>query len=129
MSTTENDVDGEAVSDREKVQCRRNRRPSVQFIDKSLIRRRSSGLEKTPTHIQQVPRLPSIHSHDELEDNDDQHTTTTSLPTLQKEDCENFPAEECCHLRDVFFICSGRKSPFQIIPRCTQNDFLLFCLF
>lgn len=95
MSTIEHDVDGEAVSDREKVHCRRNRRPSVQFIDKSLIRRRSSGLEKQSTYSQQVPRLPSIHSNDEPEGNDDQQTATLPpIPSLQKGDCENSPSEE-----------------------------------
>lgn len=72
MSSTEYDADVEALSDREKTHCRRNRRPSVQFIDKNLIRRRSSGLEKHSQHNQiQVPRLPSINSNDETESTDD----------------------------------------------------------
>ena len=54
------DNDHEAAADREKARCRRNRRPSVQFIDKNLIRRRSSGNDK-PTQAQ--PRLLSITSH------------------------------------------------------------------
>ncbi|CAF4648087.1 unnamed protein product [Rotaria sp. Silwood1] len=67
MSTTQYDADVEAISDLEKARCRRNRRPSVQFIDKNLIRRRSSGLEKQPTLTQQRTRLPSISSTDEYE--------------------------------------------------------------
>lgn len=90
MSTSEHDVDGEAISDREKAQCRRHRRPSVQFIDKSLIRRRSSGLDKSSTYVQQVPRLPSINSNDELDANEQQ---TKLEPLLPREDCENLPRE------------------------------------
>ena len=97
MSTNEHDVDGEAISDREKVHCRRSRRPSVQFIDKNLIRRRSSGLEKQSTYIQQVPRLPSINSNDELDTSAQQ---TILEPLLQREDCENLPRGKnvviCC---------------------------------
>jgi hypothetical protein len=86
MSTTEYDADEEAVSDREKARCRRNRRPSVQFIDKNLIRRRSSGLEKQYSLGQQQPRLPSISANDESEPTDvDQYKPT--LPP-QKEYCE-----------------------------------------
>jgi hypothetical protein len=85
MSTTEYDADEEAVSDREKARCRQNRRPSVQFIDKNLIRRRSSGLEKQYS-ISQQPRLPSINSNDELESTD-QEPYLPSLPP-QKEYCE-----------------------------------------
>jgi hypothetical protein len=66
MSTHENDADEEAVADREKARCRRNRRPSVQFIDRNLIRRRSTGQEKQQQILQQS-RLPSIHSNEELE--------------------------------------------------------------
>jgi hypothetical protein len=50
MSNNEHD-DEEAAVDREKAQCRRNRRPSVQFIDKNLIRRRSSGNEKSAQRL------------------------------------------------------------------------------
>ncbi len=86
MSTTEYDADEEAVSDREKARCRRNRRPSVQFIDKNLIRRRSSGLEKQQTYNQQLPpRLPSINADDEFESTDVDQPT---LPSHQ-EACEN----------------------------------------
>lgn len=59
MSNNEHD-DQEAAADREKARCRRNRRPSVQFIDKNLIRRRSSGNDK-PTQAQ--PRLSSINAN------------------------------------------------------------------
>jgi len=60
--------DEEAAADNEKVQCRRNRRPSVQFIDKSLIRRRSSGNEKPS--LTQSPRLLPINSNCENISND-----------------------------------------------------------
>jgi hypothetical protein len=63
MSTNENDNE-EAAADREKARCRRNRRPSVQFIDKNLNRRRSSGNEKQQ---QQQQRLSSINSNHETE--------------------------------------------------------------
>ena len=61
MSNHERDEDDdrEAAADREKARCRRNRRPSVQFIDKNLIRRRSSGNDK-PTHAQL--RLSSLNA-------------------------------------------------------------------
>jgi hypothetical protein len=52
-------VDEEAVADREDARRRNNRRTSIQFIDKDLIRRRSSGNEKT-SPIQR--RLSSINS-------------------------------------------------------------------
>ncbi len=67
MSTNENDVDTEAVSDLEKARLRRNRRPSVQFIDKNLIKRRSSVPEKQNSLKQQKPRLASIHANEEAE--------------------------------------------------------------
>ena len=70
MSTSEFDNDdAEIRSDHEKAEVRRNRRPSVQFIDKNLIRRRSGGLEKqqTITQPQQPTRLASIDSHGEVE--------------------------------------------------------------
>jgi hypothetical protein len=60
----DDDDDQEAASDREKALCRRNRRTSVQFIDKNLIRRRSSGNDK-PTQAQ--PRLLSINANGETE--------------------------------------------------------------
>jgi hypothetical protein len=89
MSTSEHDADAEAISDREKARCRRNRRPSVQFIDKNLIRRRSSGLEKSYQHsLQQQPRLPSISANEELELTEvDQQQQPK--PELQRQDCEN----------------------------------------
>jgi len=81
MSTAEYDADVEAITDREKVHCRRNRRPSVQFIDKNLIRRRSSGLEKHSQYNQvQVSRLPSINSNDETESTDTVDEQKPSLP-------------------------------------------------
>ena len=66
MSTSEVNLVEEAIADLEKARCRRNRRPSVQFIDKNLIRRRSSGQEKPQAEFQ-PSRLPSIHGHDEPE--------------------------------------------------------------
>ncbi|CAF3591356.1 unnamed protein product [Rotaria sp. Silwood1] len=61
MSNNENDGnDDELAVDPEKVQGRRNRRTSIQFIDKNLIRRRSSGNEKPQG--QQTQRLSSINS-------------------------------------------------------------------
>ncbi|CAF4558420.1 unnamed protein product [Rotaria sp. Silwood2] len=80
MSTEKYDADVEAISDLEKARCRRNRRPSVQFIDKNLIRRRSSGLEKQSQVTQQRTRLPSISSNDEYESTDVDN---------QKPECEN----------------------------------------
>lgn len=59
MSNKENDGE-EAAADREKARCRRNRRASIQFIDKTLIRRRSSGTDKQ-TQVQ-AQRLSSINS-------------------------------------------------------------------
>jgi len=86
MSTAEYDADVEAITDREKVHCRRNRRPSVQFIDKNLIRRRSSGLEKHSQYNQvQVSRLPSINSNDETESTD---TVDEQKPSLPIQYCE-----------------------------------------
>jgi hypothetical protein len=85
MSTIEDDANEDAISEREKARCRRHRRPSVQFIDKNLIRRRSSGLEKQAQYnSQQPPRLPSINSNDELESTD-----VDQQQLLQKQDCEN----------------------------------------
>ena len=69
MSTNEHEPDAEIVSDLAKARCRRNRRPSVQFIDKNLIRRRSSGQEKQQLVAQKAP-LPSITSIDESEATD-----------------------------------------------------------
>jgi hypothetical protein len=81
MSTNECDAAApEAVTDHEKTEIRRNRRPSVQFFDKNLIRRRSSGQEKQQQLQQQLPRLPSIDSNDESEAPD---------VDRQKHDCEN----------------------------------------
>ncbi|CAF3019471.1 unnamed protein product [Rotaria sp. Silwood2] len=83
MSTEKYDADVEAISDLEKARCRRNRRPSVQFIDKNLIRRRSSGLEKQSQVTQQRTRLPSISSNDEYEstDVDNQKPESTASDT------------------------------------------------
>lgn len=79
MSNNEQDNDEEAAADREKARCRRNRRPSVQFIDKNLIRRRSSGNEK-PVQSQ---RLTSIHSNHEIDpldfDRSQQYSENPSL--------------------------------------------------
>jgi hypothetical protein len=70
MSNNEHD-DEEAAADREKARCRRNRRPSVQFIDKNVIRRRSSGNEK-PSQSQ-PQRLLSINSNCETDSSDFDH--------------------------------------------------------
>ncbi len=59
-------AEAEALAEVEKIRCRSNRRPSVQFIDKNVIRRRSSGPDK------QQPRLPSISSKFEDDSVDDQ---------------------------------------------------------
>jgi len=67
MSNNEND-DEEAAADREKARCRRNRRTSVQFIDKNVIRRRSSGNEKASQS-----RLLSINSNGETDSSDFDH--------------------------------------------------------
>jgi len=90
MSTKEYDADAEAVSDLEKARCRRNRRPSVQFIDKNLIRRRSSGPEKQRQYsLQQASRLPSIHSNDELESADLDQEQQQQQEQQQRQYCEN----------------------------------------
>ncbi|CAF0836045.1 unnamed protein product [Adineta steineri] len=84
MSTKEHNADAEAVVDHVKAEVRRNRRPSVQFIDKSLIRRRSSGQEKQQQQQnQQITRLQSIDSHDENEapDTDQQKQDSTASDT------------------------------------------------
>lgn len=61
----------EALSELEKSRCRENRRQSVQFIDKNLIRRRSAGQEKYTQHsILQQSQLPSITGEDETETNE-----------------------------------------------------------
>jgi hypothetical protein len=60
MSNIEND-DQEAAADREKPRYRSDRRTSVQFIDKNLIRRRSSGNDKPAQS--QSQRLTSINSN------------------------------------------------------------------
>lgn len=70
-STNENELAEEALSDREKARYRQNRRPSVQFIDKNLIRRRSMGQDKPfqqPTF--QQSQLPSITAEEEYELNE-----------------------------------------------------------
>ena len=66
MSNEPKANDDEAFADPEKGQCRRHRRSSVQFIDKSLIRRRSSGNDKQG--LQQ--RLLSFDTPYELDDLD-----------------------------------------------------------
>lgn len=71
MSATHENDNDEAAADRETARCRQNRRPSVQFIDKNLIRRRSSGNEK-PTSAQ-PQRLSSINSNYEVDPNDIDH--------------------------------------------------------
>lgn len=81
MSNTNYEADQEAISDLEKARCRRNRRPSVQFIDKNLIRRRPSGLEKQQAASQPRARLASISSNDEYECPEAEN---------QKQYCENF---------------------------------------
>ncbi len=60
MSNIDND-DEEAAADREKPRYRSDRRTSVQFIDKNLIRRRSSGNDKPAQS--QSQRLPSINTN------------------------------------------------------------------
>lgn len=80
MSTKEINTDAEIVLDLEKTRCHRERRPSVQFIDKNLIRRRSSCQDKSIQQHFQQSRLPSIIAHDELE--------STEVDSHQH-DCEN----------------------------------------
>lgn len=64
-------VNEDAVEDLEKARCRRNRRQSVQFIDKNLIRRRSVAQDKFPPSQQQSlfqqSKLPSISASEENE--------------------------------------------------------------
>jgi hypothetical protein len=94
MSTHETDADEEAVSDREKARCRRNRRPSVQFIDKNLIRRRSLGQEKFLQQQQQQSRLPSIHAIEESE---------SAVLNSQRPDCEIFRFHQFEEITKTFF--------------------------
>lgn len=93
MATVEHDTDVEAIADRAKTRYRGDRRPSVQFIDKNLIRRRSSGLEKTRqyTSLQQSPRLPSINVNEEAEEpnDEDQQQPTLQEEQLPKQYCES----------------------------------------
>ena len=64
-----NEIDEQESSiDHDKAHSRRNRRSSVQFIDKNLIRRRSSGNDK-PVSTQPL-RLLSINSNCETESSD-----------------------------------------------------------
>lgn len=58
MSTTNDDEQEIFIDPNEKSDYRRGRRSSVQFIDKSLIRRRSSGNDKQP----QLPSRPILGS-------------------------------------------------------------------
>lgn len=58
MSTTNDDEQEIFIDPNEKSDYRRGRRSSVQFIDKSLIRRRSSGNDKQP----QQPSRPILGS-------------------------------------------------------------------
>ena len=71
MSATHENDNDEAAADRETARCRQNRRPSVQFIDKNLSRRRSSGNEKPASA--QPQRLSSINSNYEVDPNDIDH--------------------------------------------------------
>lgn len=66
MSDEPNANDDEAFVDPDKGQCRRHRRSSVQFIDKNLIRRRSSGNDKSGPQ----QRLLSFDTPYELDDRD-----------------------------------------------------------
>lgn len=78
-------VDEEAVSDVEKARCRRNRRQSVQFIDKNLIRRRSLGYDKFSQHQQQsqfqqskLQSISAVEENEPIEKESERH------------DCEHF---------------------------------------
>lgn len=82
MSTNDNYDNDEAAADVEKAQCRRNRRTSIQFIDKNLIRRRSSGNEKPGSA--QPPRLFSIDANCERESSDLDHLQQYSENLLLK---------------------------------------------
>ena len=112
MSTSEvNSVD-EAISDLEKARCRRNRRPSVQFIDKNLIRRRSSGQEKPQAEFQ-PSRLPSIHGNDEPECAD---------ADAPPRDCESI-----CRSNHQALFCRRRrrrKAPDFLASVVRHDDFL-----
>ena len=125
MSANENNdaavtaADEEAVSDREKARCRRNRRPSVQFIDKNLIRRRSLGAEKsTQQPFFQQSRLPSIHGNDEVETND--------ADPSQQPDCENaFPR---CQCELEIIIVDKRETAREYTPDFHQGSLLFLSL-
>lgn len=65
MSIHSNEDETETLV-KEKPTCRRERRASVQFIDKNLIRRRSSGNEKQTTQ----QRLIGLDAAEELTDRD-----------------------------------------------------------
>ncbi|CAF1005467.1 unnamed protein product [Rotaria sp. Silwood1] len=90
MSNNENDGnDDELAVDPEKVQGRRNRRTSIQFIDKNLIRRRSSGNEKPQG--QQTQRLSSINSTSDKDSVDldhlQQYTTASDSDSDADDEC------------------------------------------
>jgi hypothetical protein len=87
--------DEEAVTDREKG-YRRNRRPSVQFIDINIIRRRSSGNEKQPQ------RLTSINSNRENQSNDPDHLQQNSENLILN---KNFFVNDTDGLRVYIYIC------------------------
>ncbi len=89
----------QAIAEVEKAPFRSNRRPSVQFIDKNVIRRRSSGNEKQQL---QPPRLPSISSKPE-----------NNEPTYfeqQNRSCEIF-ITQCRHL----FLARERKKRYNLV--------------
>ncbi|CAF4018250.1 unnamed protein product, partial [Rotaria magnacalcarata] len=70
MSNDENNT-AEATAELEELECRRNRRTSLQFIDKNVIRRRSSGNEKQGQSP--IQRLYSISSRPDREPSDLDH--------------------------------------------------------
>ncbi|CAF3409965.1 unnamed protein product [Rotaria socialis] len=88
MSNDENNA-AEAAAELEKLDCRRNRRTSLQFIDKNVIRRRSSGNEKQGQPPPQ--RLYSISSHPDRESSDldhlQQYTTASDSDSDAEDEC------------------------------------------
>ncbi|CAF0942457.1 unnamed protein product [Rotaria sordida] len=99
MSNNKNDDDDdEAAAEHEKVECRRNRRTSIQFIDKNLIRRRSSGNEKQgqpqqqQQQQQQPQRLLSINSSLDVESVDLDHLQQYTTASDSDSDADD---DEC----------------------------------
>ena len=117
MSNEQNTNDDETFIDPDKGQCRRHRRSSVQFIDKSLIRRRSSGNDKQG----QQQRLLSFDTT--YESNDLEHFHRYSETPLPREKSSGDPLSPGCDKhRDICFIDCSSTSFFSSSLLATASD-------